>query len=74
LPTAVGSSRSASDNPTDAVVVADYLLAIEQIEERLKSLLVHLERLAVDPRYAKAVATLRCFRSFETDPRGPDRC
>ncbi len=54
------------DNPTDAVVVADYLLAIEQIEERLKNLVVHIERLAIDPRYAKAVATLRCFRSFET--------
>jgi len=54
------------DNPTDAVVVDDYLLAIEHIEERLKNLVVHIERLALDSRYAKAVATLRCFRSFET--------
>lgn len=54
------------DNPADSVVVADYLLAIDQTEQRLKSLLVHLERLALDPRYAMAVATLRCFRSFDT--------
>jgi len=54
------------DNPADSVVAADYLLAIDQIEQRIKSLLVHLERLALDPHYAKAVATLRCFRSFDT--------
>jgi transposase len=54
------------DNPADAVVVADYLLAIDHIEQRLKALLVHVERLAQDPRYAKAVATLRCFRSIDT--------
>lgn len=54
------------DNPADTVVVADYLLAIDHIEQRLKSLLVHLEHLAADPRYANAVATLRCFRSFDT--------
>jgi len=54
------------DNPADAVVVADYLLAIEHIEQRLKALLVHVERLAQDPRYAEAVATLRCFRSIDT--------
>jgi len=54
------------DNPADAVVVADYLLAIDHIEQRLKALLVHVERLAQDPRYAEAVATLRCFRSIDT--------
>ena len=54
------------ENPADSVVVADYLLAIEQIEQRLKSLLVHIDRLAVDPRYANAVARLRCFRSIDT--------
>jgi transposase len=54
------------DNPADSAVVADYLLAIDQIEQRIKSLVVHIERLALDPRYAKAVATLRCFRSFDT--------
>jgi transposase len=54
------------DNPLDAIVTADYLLAIDHIEQRLKSLLLHLDRLALDPRYAKTVATLRCFRSFDT--------
>lgn len=54
------------DNPADSVVFADYFLAIEQLEQRSKSLLVHLEQLALEPRYAKAVATLRCFRSFDT--------
>lgn len=54
------------DNPADSAVVADYLLAIEHIEQRLMSLLLHVERLAQDPRYAKAVATLRCFRSIDT--------
>lgn len=54
------------DNPADSAVVADYLLAIEHIEQRLKSLLVHVERLAQDPRYARVVATLRCFRSIDT--------
>jgi hypothetical protein len=42
------------DNPADSAVVADYLLAIEHVEQRLKSLLVHVERLGHDPRYAKA--------------------
>ncbi|HEX9122123.1 MAG TPA: IS110 family transposase [Actinomycetota bacterium] len=54
------------DSPADSAVIADYLLAIDQIEERIKDLIVHLERLAIDPRYARAVATLRCFRSFDT--------
>jgi transposase len=54
------------DNPADSVVVADYLLAIDLIEQRLKALVVHVERLALDPRYANAVATLRCFRSIDT--------
>lgn len=54
------------DNPYDSLVFNDYLLAIDQIEQRLKALLVHLERLALDPRYAAAVGTLRCFRSIDT--------
>ena len=54
------------DNPAHSVVVADYLLAIDHIEQRMKTLIVHLERLALDPRYATPVATLRCFRSVDT--------
>jgi transposase len=54
------------DNPVETAVVADYLLAIEQIEQRIKSLLVHIERLADDTRYSRPVATLRCVRSIDT--------
>jgi transposase len=54
------------DNPVDSSVLNDYLLAIDQIEQRLKDILVHIERLALDPRYARSVATLRCFRSIDT--------
>jgi transposase len=54
------------DNPVETAVVGDYLFAIEQTEQRIKSLLVHIERLALEPRYAEAVATLRCFRSIDT--------
>lgn len=54
------------DNSADWAVFTDYLLAIEHIEQRLKSLLVHVECLGQDPRYAQAVATLRCFRSIDT--------
>ena len=54
------------ESTVDSVVLNDYILAIDQIEQRLKDLLVHIERLAVDPRYAAAVAKLRCFRSIDT--------
>jgi len=54
------------DTPAESVAVTDYLLAIEQIEQRVKNLLVHIDRLALDPRYARAVALLRCFRSIDT--------
>jgi transposase len=50
----------------DAVVFGDYLLAIDHIEQRLLNLIAHIERLAVEPRYARAVQTLRCFRSIDT--------
>ncbi len=51
----------------DSVVVADYRLAIDHIEQRLHGLLAHIDRLALDPRYAHAVVSvLRCFRSVDT--------
>lgn len=53
------------DNP-DAAVFADYLLAIDLLEQRMQGLVAHINRLAVDSRYADAVATLRCFRSIDT--------
>jgi len=54
------------EDPNETVAVADYLLAIDQIEQRMLALLAHVERLALEPRYASAVATLRCFRSIDT--------
>lgn len=54
------------EHPADLAVVADYLLAIDQIEQRLQGLLAHIDRLALDPSYAPAVAVLRCFRSVDT--------
>jgi len=50
----------------DQTVLADYLLAVEHIEQRLTSFVSQLEQLAKDERYAQAVATLRCFRGFAT--------
>jgi transposase len=50
----------------DQTVLADYLLAVEHLEQRLTSFVIQLEQLAKDERYAQAVATLRCFRGFAT--------
>jgi transposase len=54
------------EHSADSVVVADYLLAIDHIEQRLHGLLAHIDRLALDPRYVHAVSVLRCFRSVDT--------
>ncbi len=54
------------DDPVETAVVADYQLAIDQGEQRLQGFLTHLDRLAREPRYAPAVATLRCYRSNDT--------
>jgi len=48
------------------IVFADYLLAVEHLEQRLEAFVAQLERLAQDQRYAPAVAALRCFRGFDT--------
>jgi transposase len=44
----------------------DYLLAVEQTEARRRSLELHLEELAREPRYSAAVGWLRCFRGIDT--------
>jgi transposase len=48
------------------VVLDNYLLAIEQIEERLKQLEADLEGVAQTERYAEQVGWLRCLRSVDT--------
>jgi hypothetical protein len=44
----------------------DYLLAIEQIEQRLKALEERIEAASREARYAEAVGALRCFRGIDT--------
>jgi len=59
-------SSLAFDNETDRVVVAEYMLAIEQAERRLHALDAELEKAAQLPLYREHVAWLRCFHGIDT--------
>jgi transposase len=54
------------ENETDKVVVAEYVLAIEQAERRLASMDREVEKAAQLPLYRDHVAWLRCFRGIDT--------
>lgn len=54
------------ERTAERVMFEDYLLAVEQTEARKRSLELHLEDLAREPRYAESVAWLRCFRGIDT--------
>jgi len=54
------------EHKEDQWVLDDYLLALEHLEERLRALDVQIEQTSLDPRYASAVAALRCFRGIDT--------
>ena len=54
------------ERTAERVMFEDYLLAVEQTEARRRSLELHLEDLAREPRYAESVAWLRCFRGIDT--------
>jgi transposase len=54
------------EQPAERVVVASYLLAIEQLEERQRTLDAELERLAQQEPHREAVGWLRCFRGIDT--------
>lgn len=54
------------DNETDRVIVAEYKLAIEQLERRLRAMDAELEKAAQLPLYRDHVAWLRCFRGIDT--------
>jgi transposase len=54
------------ENPSDQAVLDDYLLAIEQIEVRLKGLEERMTQVSVQDPYAEPVAALRCFRGIDT--------
>lgn len=50
----------------DQTVLDQYLLAIEQVEQRLQTLEERAEVLSQEPRYIEAVGALRCFRGMDT--------
>lgn len=54
------------EHEADQAVLEDYLLAIEQLEQRLPWLEQRIEQLSQQPAYAEAVAALRCFRGIDT--------
>lgn len=54
------------DNPVDRVVIAEFRLAIEQTERRLRALDQEIEKAAELPIYREHVAWLRCFRGIDT--------
>jgi transposase len=59
-------SALAFEDKTDQVVVAEYMLAIDQAERRLRALDGELEKAAQLPIYRDHVAWLRCFRGIDT--------
>lgn len=48
------------------VVFDDYLLTIEQLEERLRCLEQRIEQVSQQAPYSEPVAALRCFRGIDT--------
>jgi transposase len=54
------------ERTAERVMFEDYLLAVEHTEARRRSLELHLEDIAREPRYATAVGWLRCFRGIDT--------
>lgn len=54
------------ENPLDQIVLAEYRLAIEQTERRLRALDKEIEKAAELPLYREHVAWLRCFRGIDT--------
>lgn len=54
------------EHAADQVVVASYLLAIEQVEERVRTLEAELEGVAQQEPHRERVGWLRCFRGIDT--------
>ena len=65
-PTGSGWELCGSKIRVDQAVFDDYLLAIDQLEERLKALSQKLEEVSREAPYAEPVAALRCFRGIDT--------
>lgn len=54
------------EQASDQAVLDDYLLAIEQLEERLRGMDERLKQVAQQEPYAEPVGRLRCFRGIDT--------
>jgi transposase len=54
------------EDAADQAVFDDYLLAVEQLEERLQRLDEHLAQVAEQPRHKVLVGRLRCFHGIDT--------
>lgn len=54
------------EHATERAVFDDYMLAIEQIDERLKTLEAKLEELSQQEPYREKVGWLMCFRGIKT--------
>ena len=54
------------ETPEEEAVVADYLLGIEQLQERIKTLEAKLEICVAQEPYREPVAWLRCMRGIDT--------
>jgi transposase len=54
------------ESAIDRIVIAEFRLAIEQTERRLRALDTEIERAAELPLYREHVAWLRCFRGVDT--------
>jgi len=56
----------AFENEIDRTIMAEYVLAIDQAERRLRAMNAELEKAAQLPLYREHVAWLRCFRGVDT--------
>ena len=54
------------ETPEEEAVVADYLLGIDQLQERLRTLEMKLETCVAKEPYREPVAWLRCMRGIDT--------
>jgi transposase len=54
------------EHQADQAVLEEYLLAIEQLEQRLRSLEQRVAEVSQLPAYVEAVSALRCFRGIDT--------
>ena len=54
------------EHPADRIVFGDYLMALEQLEERIRGLDAALSSAAEQEPYRAPVGALRCFRGIDT--------